>query len=185
MSESKPGIDLYYVRIPSGQEFGPVDHNTILAWEAQGRVNDSCQIRSQTGVELIGFSSWKSAVDTSPNLPQPHFSASRYSNVNVYGDQIGRVDVPANQSVVAGRGRATAVLILGICSWLLCVTILFAPVCAILTVGIGISELGRIKRGESSEEQRNIVWIGVGLGAANLIFTAIFALYGLIAAIVA
>lgn len=184
MNESKPGIDLYYVRIPSGQEFGPADRDTILGWEAQGRVNDSCQIRSQAGGELIVFSSWKSAVDTHPDLPQTHASASRYSNVNVYGDQIGRVEVPANQSVVVGRSRATAVLILGICSWLLCVTIIFAPVCALLTIGIGISELGRIKRGESTDEQRNIVWIGIGLGAANLLFTAIFALYGLIAAIV-
>ncbi len=178
-------MDLYYVRIPGGQEFGPVDRITILAWEAQGRVNESCQIRLQTGVEFIEFSSWKLAADTSPDLPTTHVSSSRYSNVNVYGDQIGRVDIPANQSVVVGRGRATAVLILGISSWLLCVTIVFAPICAMLTIGLGISELGRIKRGESSAEQRNIVWIGIGLGTANLIFTAIFALYGLIAAIVA
>lgn len=184
MNESKPGIDLYYVRIPSGQEFGPADRATILAWEAQGRVNDSCQIRLQTGVELIEFSSWKQSSSIGSDLPTTHLSSSRYSNVNVYGDQIGRVDVPANQSVVVGRGRATAVLILGICSWLLCVTIVFAPICAMLTIGLGISELGRIKRGESTDEQRNIVWIGIGLGAANLLFTAIFALYGLIAAIV-
>jgi hypothetical protein len=193
MNESKPTIDLYYVRIPNGQEFGPADRATILEWEAQGRVNDTCQIRSQAGMEIIEFSSWKQnqhESSTPSNAPvnssvNSSNNSSKYSNVNVYGDQIGRVDVPANQSIVVGRSRATAVLIFSICSWLLCVTILFAPVCAMLAIGLGVSELGRIKRGEVSEEQRHIVWIGIGLGVANLIFTAIFALYGLIAAIVA
>ncbi len=189
MNESKPTIDLYYVRIPIGQEFGPADRATILEWEAQGRVNDTCQIRSQAGMEIIEFSSWKQNQHESSVLSSApvnsSINSSKYSNVNVYGDQIGRVDVPANQSIVVGRSRATAVLIFSICSWLLCVTILFAPVCAMLAIGLGVTELGRIKRGEVSEEQRHIVWIGIGLGVANLIFTVIFALYGLIAAIVA
>jgi hypothetical protein len=185
MNESKPTIDLYYVRVPSGQEFGPAVRATILEWEAQGRVNDTCQIRSQAGMEVIGFSLWKQNHHESSASSNAPVNSSKYSNVNVYGDQIGRVDVPANQSIVVGRSRATAVLVLGVCSWLLCVTILFAPVCAMIAIGLGVSELGRIKRGEASEEQRHIVWIGIGLGVANLIFTAIFALYGLIAAIVA
>jgi hypothetical protein len=185
MNESQSGIDLYYVRIPNGQEFGPADRSTILAWEAQGRVNDTCQIRSQAGEELIGFALWKQDRYATPISASNPAVSPRYSSANVYGDQIGRVDVPANQSVVAGRSRATTVLILGICSWLSCVIIIGAPICAMLAIGFGVAELGRIKRGEVNSDQRHIVWLGIGLGIANLLFAVIFVLYGLIAAIIA
>jgi hypothetical protein len=74
-------------------------------------------------------------------------------------------------------------LILGICSWFLCLSFFGAPICAIFAIGLGVSELRRISRGEIGSEQTHIVWIGIALGTANLIFTAIFMLYGLIAAI--
>jgi tellurite resistance protein TehA-like permease len=65
------------------------------------------------------------------------------------------------------------------------VTILGAPVCAVIAIGFGMAELARIKRGDISSDQRHIVWIGIGLGIANLLFTVIFVLYGLIASIIA
>jgi hypothetical protein len=54
-----------------------------------------------------------------------------------------------------------------------------------LAIGFGVAELGRIKRGEVNSDQRHIVWLGIGLGIANLLFAVIFVLYGLIAAIIA
>ncbi|MFN7840348.1 MAG: DUF4190 domain-containing protein [Pirellula sp.] len=184
MIEQQPGIDLYYVRIPNGQEFGPADRSTILAWETQGRVNDTCQIRSQDGGELIGFALWKQDSYATPVPTSSPTGSPRYSSANVYGDQIGRVVVPANQSVAPARSRATTVLILGICSWLSCVTFFASPVCALFAIGFGIAELGRIKRGEINSDERHIVWIGIVLGVANLLFVVIFTVFGLIAAFI-
>lgn len=184
MIEPQPGTDLYYVRIPNGQEFGPADRSTILAWETQGRVNDTCQIRSQDEGKLIDFSLWKQDGYATPVPTSSPTGLPRYSSANVYGDQIGRVEVPANQSVVVARSRATTVLILGICSWLSCVTLFAAPVCALIAIAFGVTELGRIKRGEISSNERHIVWIGIVLGVANLLFVVIFAVCGLIAALI-
>jgi len=166
--------ELFYVRIPDGQEFGPADHLTILDWEKQGRVNDTCQIRLAESGELIDYAFWKSQ---RVELRVP-------ASVNIFGEHIGRVERPANQSAITPKSRANTVLVLSLCSWLLCLSFVGAPVCALLAIGFGATELGRIKRGEVETNQQTIVWTGIAIASANLLFVLIFMMYGLIAAIV-
>ncbi|XZE20755.1 hypothetical protein SH449x_000641 [Pirellulaceae bacterium SH449] len=176
-----PESERFFVRIPNGQEFGPADRATILAWESQGRVNETCKVRSQTGSLYTDFKMWKETISSAN--PQSS-SLPRFSSVNVFGDQIGRVDVAANQSTLVTQSRATTILILGVGSWILCLSILGAPVCAVIAIYLGVGELGRIHRGEVSSDNKPAVWIGLILGVSNLLFTLILLVFGLIAAIV-
>lgn len=171
----------FFVRIPSGQEFGPADRATILTWESQGRVNETCQIRSTTSSLYTDFKIWKETASSAS--PQPT-NLPRFSSVNVFGDQIGRVDVAANQSTIVTQSRATTILVLGIGSWVLCLSIFGAPVCAVIAIYMGVGELGRIHRGEVSSDNKPAVWLGLILGAANLLFTLILLVCGLIASVV-
>ena len=166
--------DLFYVRIPNGQEFGPADRATILIWETQGRVNGTCRIRPEKCDQLIDFEIWKH---------EPAEPPIRTSD-NIFGDEIGRINLPANQSVATPKSRATAVLILSLCSWLLCLSFIGAPICAMFALGFGIVELGRINRGEIAANQSTTVWAGIAIASANLAFVVIFAFYALIAAVV-
>lgn len=178
---ASPEPERFFVRIPSGQEFGPADRATILAWESQGRVNETCKVRSQTGSLYTDFKIWKETASSA--ILQPT-SLPRFSSVNVFGDQIGRVDVAANQSTLVTQSRATTILVLGIGSWVLCLSIFGAPVCAVIAICMGIGELGRIHRGEVSSDNKPAVWLGLILGATNLLFTLILLVCGLIASVV-
>lgn len=185
MNETRTANELYFVRIPNGQEFGPADRSTILTWESQGRVNDTCHVRLQSSNQLVSFAQWKQNEPPAASNQASPATTSRYANANVFGDQIGRVDVPRNQSTTVPRSRANGVLILGICSWFLCLSFIGAPICALFAIGLGVVELGRINRGEVGPEQTHLVWIGIALGGVNLVFVSIFVLYGLIATILA
>jgi hypothetical protein len=159
---------LFFVRIPNGQEFGPVDSQTIVEWQKQGRVSDSCFVREQHAPTGLPYAQWLESLQRpapKPSMVMPDRS------VNVYGERFGQANVPANQTAIPLSGNGTLIMWLGICSWILCVTIFGGAILSLIVVIMGAMELGRINSGRSSPEERPQVWIGLGFAIANLAVT--------------
>jgi hypothetical protein len=162
--------DQFYVRIPNGQVFGPTDAATIQEWAAQGRVNQSCSIRPASTEAWIGFSAWltqHSRVQSSNNVPfgDPRTTAGP----NIYGTDFGHVSPPANQSPTVKSGKGLLVLCLGLVSWVLCPTLCFPPICAIVTIVLGLGELKKIREGQSPLQEKTMVLIGLWAAVLNLV----------------
>ncbi len=162
--------DQFYVRIPSGQVFGPTNAATIQEWAAQGRVNPSCSIRPASTEAWIGFSTWltqQSRIQSSNNVP---FGDPRTtSGPNIYGTDFGNVSPPANQSPTVKSGKGLLVLCLGLASWVLCPTLCFPPICAIATIVLGLGELKKIREGQSPSQEKTMVLIGLWAAILNLV----------------
>lgn len=149
----------YMVRVPNGDVFGPADAPTIFDWIQQGRLDDRCHARKEGDEQWIGLNAWR--------LLQKKEAAAE----NIFANSPQSLIAPrsSNQSATNGNaGRGTAVLILGILSWLLCFSLIGGVVCAAIAIPLGFGELKRIREGASPASEKSLVMIGMGLSIANL-----------------
>ena len=166
---------LFMVRVPSGDEFGPADALTVLDWIQQNRLDDRCHIRQQDQEAWIGIPAWR--------LLQKRASASK----NVFSNSPNSLSAPvaSNRSSVAPTsGRGVIVLILGILSWVLCLSLIGGILCAIFAIPLGFTELKRINQGESPSSEKWMVLTGLGLSVANVAASLVGLVTFLIVAIV-
>jgi hypothetical protein len=166
---------LFMVRVPSGEEYGPADAITILDWIQQNRLDDRCHIRQQDQEVWIGIPAWR--------LLQKREAASK----NVFSNSPNSLSAPvaSNRSSVAPTsGRGVVVLILGILSWVLCVSLIGGILCAIFAIPLGFSELKRINQGESPSSEKWMVLTGLGLSVANVAASVVGLVTFIIVAIV-
>ncbi len=151
----------FFARTPTGAEYGPVDAETVLQWEREGRLNDTCMVRDDCGGHWIALSSWKFQFQ-----PKTNPFAGSIPGPTAFGSipQVG------NQSVSYQKpGQGALVLVLGIVSWVLCITFFGAPICSLICVVIGLNDLQRIKRGEASPDNKGLTIIGLIIGGLNLV----------------
>jgi len=165
---------LYFVRVPSGEEFGPADSPTVHDWIQQGRLDDRCHIRSENSEQWIGIPAWQ--------LLQKKKAAAK--NVHSSSPQSLVAPVSSNQSAAGGaNGRGLVVLVLGVLSWIMCFSLIGGVVCAVIAIPLGLNELKKIKQGESPISEKWLVMIGIGLSIANLIASVLFVLVFVIVSI--
>jgi len=151
----------YFVRTPNSMVYGPSDTTTVLDWINQGRLDDSCHIREEASEQWLGIAAWRFQSRSLQNV----LVSSNPSSFN----QFGTVPQSAVQSAGYGKsGNGVLVLVLGIASWILCVTAFGAWACSILAIVFGVGELKKIRSGESPSKEKSLVLVGISLGVANL-----------------
>ena len=163
--ESLPTADValvkYFVRTPNSMIYGPSNAATVHDWLAEGRLDDSCHIREESSEQWLGIAAWR-------------FQSRRQQNPFVTpgsqpSNQFGDIPVSSVQSVgFTKAGNGGVVLILGLVSWVLCLTFFGAIVCCILAIVFAMAELKKIKNGQSPSKERPIVLVGLLLAIANL-----------------
>ena len=152
--------------------FGPSDTKTILDWINQGRLDDTCHIREQNSEQWLGIAAWRFQ---SRSLQNPVVNLV-YQGAN----QFGAVPVSTVQSAGYGKaGNGMVVLVLGIISWVLCLTALGAWICSLLAIVFAAIEFGKIRDGQSPSNEKTFVLIGMWLAIANLVTWA-FLIIGVI-----
>ena len=165
-------IAKFFVRTPNSIVFGPSDTKTILDWINQGRLDDTCHIREQNSEQWLGIAAWRFQ---SRSLQNPVVNLV-YQGAN----QFGVVPVSTVQSAgYLNGGNGTVVLVLGIISWVLCLTALGAWICSLLAIVFAAIEFGKIRDGQSPSNEKTFVLIGMWLAIANLVTWA-FLIIGVI-----
>jgi len=151
----------YVVRTPNSMVYGPSTAETVHEWITEGRLDDSCHIREETSEQWLGIAAWR----FQSRRKQNPMSAPGYQTTNQFGD----IPVSSVQSVgYAKAGNGGLVLILGLISWILCPTFIGGIVCGILAIVFGMTELKKIKNGQSPSKEKSVVLIGLLLAIANL-----------------
>ena len=151
----------YFVRTPNTMVYGPSDHESVLDWIAQGRLDDTCHIREETSEQWIGMAAWRFQT----RKVQIPIAISSFQNANAFGS----VPVSSIQSMGYPKaGNGNVVLVLGLVSWLLCPTGIGSWVCGILAIYFATIELGKMQNGERPSKDKAIVLIGMWLGILNL-----------------
>ena len=168
-------IKRYFVRTPSSMVYGPSTAEVVLDWIREGRLDDTCHIREESSDKWLGIPAWQY---------QSRMQNNPMTNPVVSANQFGSIPVPATQSVgYSSAGNGAAVLVLGLLSWPLCVTIFGAIICAILAIVFAMTELKKIREGRSPSKDKTIVLIGLWLGIANLSIWCLL-IFGLFLAVV-
>ncbi len=160
--ETEKPVAKFFVRTPNSVVYGPSDTETVLDWITQGRLDDTCHIREQSSEQWLGIAAWRFQ---SRSLQNP-VAGPVYLGAN----QFGAVPVSTVQSAGQGKaGNGTVVLVLGLVSWVLCLTLLGAWICSILTIVLATIEFGKIRNGQSPSSEGTFVLIGMWLAIANLV----------------
>jgi hypothetical protein len=167
--ESAVPTEMWQLKTPEGQIYGPVSREILDQWVSEGRVSAECSLLSEPeGV-------WKDAVAVYPILrpvvrpnPQPVFdnpvtgtSPSPY----VSGGE------PARVRIMNGH-RGGLVLALGIMSWAL-----GCPILGVMAWVMGSNDIRDMQRGNMDPR-------GLGLTQAGQIIGMIHALLGLVAIVI-
>jgi len=162
----------FFVRTPNSVVYGPSDTVTVLDWINQGRLDDTCHIREQSSEQWLGIAAWRFQTRGLQNpVIGPIFQTA---------NQFGAVPVSTLQSAGQGKaGNGTVVLVLGLVSWILCLTIFGAWICSILAIVLAAIEFGKIRNGLSPSNEKTFVSIGMWLAIANLVTWA-FLIIGVI-----
>ena len=151
----------YFVRTPNSMIYGPSDKATVLDWIDQGRLDDTCHIREEASEQWIGLAAWRfqtrkvNAPASSPVLPTA----------------AGFGEVPRSNVQSAGYGKSgngTIILLLGLASWVLCLTVVGGWICAILAIVFASFEFNKLRSGETPGNERWLVLLGMWLGIAHL-----------------
>jgi len=170
--------------------YGPADEKTILDWIAQGRLDDTCFVKSIASDQWLSVGAWRD--ETKANIEKratalfsdPAISSNGYASEVRQSYTFGSAPVAANQTIaLPTSGKALASLILGISGWLVCFTGLGGPICAIIAIVLGRNDLSRMRRGEIDSKDRWMATTGFWLGAVELIVVAL-AVIGFLIAII-
>jgi hypothetical protein len=166
--EQSPSIfasESYFVRTPNSAIYGPADKHTVLAWIQQGRLDDSCFVRSSHSDQWLGVPAWNAQQYNPNNAQARHVTDPHGTPGSPQSYQFGAAPVPSNQSVGYPRGGGgSVVLVLGIVSWVLCPTVLGGLICGIFAIVLGLKELKHVREGSSPQSERTLVMAGMFLG---------------------
>jgi hypothetical protein len=172
----------YFARIPTGAQYGPVSYEVIVSWLQENRINAACFIREEGQENWLPFLEWVQLpgnaiqmVMLPGSLPQPaNLAGSSYAFGEIPGAQSSVVQYPI-------PSRGTLVLILGIVSWVLCITWVGSLVMAAVALGIGYKDLRNIASGATPPSERNLTLIGMWL-AGSAMAASCFVIFLLIVA---
>ena len=168
-SNASSVLEQFFVRTPNATIYGPVTYSVVLEWMQQGRLDETCHIRPQSSEQWIGIPAWQFQQKQRTN-PVVGMSSSVTVNQPNY---FGTAPVSTNQSAGYTRtGGGIWVLVLGILSWVFCVTIFGAPICAIIAIVMSQNELQSIRLGKSPTSERPMVLVGMWLAILNLVLSA-------------
>lgn len=174
----------YFARIPTGAEYGPVSYEVLVGWLQENRINAACFIREEGQENWLPFLEWVQLpgnaiqmVMQPGSLPQPVNPApSSYAFGEIPGAQSSVVQYP-----IASRG--TLVLILGIVSWMLCITWVGSLVMSGVALVVGYNDLRNIARGLASPSERNLTVIGMVLAGTAMVVSCLVILLFIVSAI--
>ncbi|XZE44277.1 hypothetical protein SH467x_003877 [Pirellulaceae bacterium SH467] len=164
----------FWVKVPDGNVYGPVDAATLLGWAEQGRVNSTCEVNPNGSQLWLNFSVWRMQHSALEKRNPPLAGSSHVGSPNLFGESFAAQPLPANQKPTTSSGQGLLVLSLGLISWFLCPTVLGAPICSIVTLILATNELKRIAEGRSPRSDRVMVLIGMWLAIGNLALSAFF-----------
>ncbi|MEQ1827486.1 MAG: DUF4190 domain-containing protein [Pirellula sp.] len=177
----------YYVRTPNSATYGPSNKETVLAWIEQGRLDDTCYIRSAANADWIGLAQWRGQIVST--LSGQASSASVHANPRFEDRgrpafEFGSAQPSANQSAgYLKTGGGLIVLVLGLLSWVLCMTIIGGPICSIIAIVLGIKELRYIREGKSDPSEKVLTIVGLSLAILCLVMTIGIVLLAIIGAL--
>lgn len=151
----------FFVRTPNSMIYGPSDKATVLDWIDQGRLDDTCHIREEASEQWIGLAAWR--------FQTRKVNAPASSPVLSTAIGFGEVQRSSVQSAGYGKsGNGTIILVLGLASWVLCLTVIGGWICAILAIVFASFEFNKLQSGETPGNERWLVLLGMWLGIAHL-----------------
>ncbi len=159
----------FYVRIPSGQSFGPADYPTIQEWAAQGRINETCDICPEGTDVWIDYSAWKRQQAARMQPSRPVQDAR-----NIYGEKFGGGAGQVESVPIQPAGLGIWILSLSMVSWVLCITFFGSLICSFITILLAIRELRRIGEGLSPQREYGMVIVGLVLASLCFLLSALF-----------
>jgi hypothetical protein len=174
----------YFARIPTGAEYGPVSYEVLIGWLQENRINAACFIREEGREDWLPFLEWVQLPGNAIQMvmqpgspPQPvKPSTSSYAFGEIPGAQTSVVQYP-----IASRG--TLVLILGIVSWMLCITWVGSLVMSVVALAVGYKDLRNIASGATSPSERNLTVIGMVLAGTAMVVSCFVILLFVVTAI--
>jgi hypothetical protein len=172
----------YFTRIPTGAEFGPVSREVLEHWIREHRVNAACFIREEGQSTWIPFLEWAQAqgatIESLPNPVPPSPRKSESSN------PFGEIPLGEHRGIQFQKtSHGMTVLILGIASWVLCITWVGAIPIAIIALVLGFRDLKNIARGDTSPRDHNLTKIGLWLAGPALLFNLAILAWMIVASI--
>lgn len=169
----------FFVMTPSGIEYGPADVETILRWQREGRVNETCLVRQENTSYRMPFEPWRAAnsiprapqLSPSPSMANPYGANPQRDGMQSFGAIPGAM--PSTVSYPR-ESRGVLVVVLAALSWVLCFTFIGAIPCAAIAMYLGMADLASIRRGEMAPQERGLLLTGVWLAGINLVLTVLF-----------
>ena len=157
---SQSSADVYYLEMPGGTVYGPVDWATLVSWKQQGRVAPNYRIKKGEN----GAWQFASSTDLFTTSKNP-FADTVYN-----GSQV----VPQYNSPYARPDRSGLILAFGILSWVLmfgCGP--FGTILGILAWVFGAQDLRAAREGQIDPKTVTTIQVGFYLGMIQTILSVI------------
>jgi hypothetical protein len=178
--------DLWHMRTPEGQVYGPVSHAELEGWLAEGRISAECELRTgenqawRPADEVFGVLSPR-VESRAPAPVQPHAAQNPFA-----GDPASDRPFGGRSQSNAGAGgqtpfgtrrfqvphRGGMILVFGILGW-----IFTCPVFSVMAWVMGTSDLREMRTGRMDSS-------GMGLTQAGHILGMIYTLLWLIVCVI-
>jgi len=161
-AREEAGAGLYYLEMPGGEVYGPVDWNTLVAWKNQGRVGANYRVRrGESGAwqvasaTLLFSSSVNPYADRSPNGASPYAA-------------------PHYQYAYSRQDRSGVILTIGILSLVLLVTCgPFATILGIIAWILGAQDMRAMRDGQLDPNTKGTLQTGYYLGMASTLLSVL------------
>ncbi len=141
--------EVWFMAVPEGRTYGPVQRDELDRWVASGRVAADCRLRCGDGV-------WAPAEQFYPALKLPLASAAGRLSERHAVAPASRSGLPRDTGVTLKADRGLLVLWMGILGSVL----FFVPVFGVMAWGMGSSDLREMRQGTMDPR-------GVGLTRAG------------------
>ena len=143
----------WLLRTPEGRTYGPISHDELNRWQAEGRITADCFVRRQTDRD------WHGAQVVFPALGSPSPAAP-----------------PTARLRYTAEHRGGLILALGIFGWMMC------PIFGVMAWVMGNADLREIREGRMDPSGAGMTYAGQLLGmiqAMIFIIGCVVVLFGL------
>ncbi|MGE3778285.1 MAG: DUF4190 domain-containing protein [Pirellulaceae bacterium] len=169
-----PPSDRWFLRVPEGRTYGPVQRRTLDQWVDEGRVSDDCQLM----VEADGV--WHSPVADYPvlapapaPLPAPLLAAEVDTTTPRFPD-----DSAMTAHLMLASHRGMLILLLGLLSWAF-----GCPIFSVLAWVMGSRDLRAMREGHMDPEGKGLTQAGQILGIVHVLLALILVVFVAVAAL--
>jgi hypothetical protein len=161
-SGDEAGAGFYYLEMPGGEVYGPVDWNTLVAWKNQGRVGANYRVRrGENGAWQLASATLLFSTTVNPYADRPANAGNAYAT-------------PQYQYAYSRQDRSGVILTIGILSLVLLITCgPFATILGIIAWILGAQDMRAMRDGQLDPNTRGSIQAGYYLGMASTLLSVL------------